>query len=248
MGHAARRALVGLGVATAAAGAAMAIPAVRRGIATVVALLLAGDIEGLRAYLLGFGGWAPAVSALLMIGQSIVAPLPAFVITLTNGLLFGPFWGALLSWSSAMVGAWLCFWIARWLGRPAAEQLVGKTALESADAFFQRYGVQAIVIARLLPFVPFDPISYAAGLTLMSARRFLLGTGLGQLPGTALYSYFGAKASNAAEILFGVFAAAGAAYLIGRLVRRRRAGPSGVARSAASRAAATPPAERGGGA
>ncbi len=222
MGPVARRAL-GLGVAAAAIGAGFAVPSIRQGVSYVGSLLLAGDTEGLRAYLLGFGVWAPVISALLMVAQSIIAPLPAFVITLTNGLLFGPVWGGLLSWSSAMVGAWLCFGIARWLGRPAAERLVGKTALEAGDAFFRRYGIQAIVLARLLPFVPFDPISYAAGLTMISATRFLVGTGIGQLPGTALYSWFGAQASQASVILFGVFAATVVVYVVGRVVRRRRA-------------------------
>lgn len=226
MRPAARRALE-LGLAIAAVGAGFAVPSVRQGVGTAVGLLLAGDTQGLRAYLLGFGVLAPVVSFGLMVAQAIVAPLPAFVITLTNGLLFGPVWGGLLSWSSAMVGAWICFRIARSLGRPAAERLVGKTPLEAADSFFQRYGVQAIVVARLVPFVPFDPISYAAGLTMMSTTRFLVGTGLGQLPGTALYSWFGAQATHASEVLLGVFAVVGIVVLVGRLLRRRGHGMVG---------------------
>jgi uncharacterized membrane protein YdjX (TVP38/TMEM64 family) len=215
-----------LGVLVPAAvltGAVLAVPSLRDAAGTVGGLLLAADTQGLRAYLLGFGAWAAVVSALLMVAQAIIAPLPAFVITLTNGLLFGPLWGGVLSWSSAMAGAWLCFGVARALGRPAAERLVGRTALEAADAFFRRYGIQAIVMARLLPFVPFDPISYAAGLTMMSSTRFLLGTGLGQLPGTALYSWFGGQSSHASEVLVGVFAVTAATYLAGRALRRRRA-------------------------
>ncbi|HEX7127176.1 MAG TPA: TVP38/TMEM64 family protein [Thermodesulfobacteriota bacterium] len=226
MGPAARRALYALVPAAVVAGAVLAAPPLRDAAGVVGALLLAGDTQGLRAYLLGFGPWAAVVSALLMVAQAIVAPLPAFVVTLANGLVFGPFWGGLLSWSSAMVGAWLCFGIARSLGRPAAERLVGRPALEAADAFFRRYGIQAIVMARLLPFVPFDPISYAAGLTAMSSSRFLLGTGLGQLPATALYSWFGGQASDTAEVLLGVLAAAAAAWLLGRALRRRPAQPA----------------------
>jgi uncharacterized membrane protein YdjX (TVP38/TMEM64 family) len=220
---AARRALATLGVTVAAVAMPFAIPAVRDSAWTVVGLLVQGDIPGLRAYLLGFGAWAPVVSALLMVGQAIVAPLPAFVITLTNGLLFGALWGGLLSWSSALAGAWLCFWLARTLGRPFAERLVGRTALEAADRFFVRYGIQAIVLARLLPFVPFDPISYAAGLTRMGAVRFLVATGLGQLPATILYSYAGQQASHAAEVLLWVFGATVVVSVVGQVVRKRRA-------------------------
>ena len=67
----------------------------------------------MREYIAGFGPLAPLISALLMIFQSVAAPLPAFLITFANGLLFGVWWGAALSWSSAMLGAALCFSIAR---------------------------------------------------------------------------------------------------------------------------------------
>ncbi len=58
------------------------------------ALLGRGDVSGLRDYILSFGLWAPVISALLMVLQALVAPLPAFVLTFANGLAFGTFWGA----------------------------------------------------------------------------------------------------------------------------------------------------------
>ena len=63
--------------------------------------------------------------------------------------------------------------------------------LKSVDGFFDRYGKHTILICRLLPFVPFDPVSYAAGLTSIRFRHFLLATGLGQLPATIVYSWVG---------------------------------------------------------
>ena len=67
------------------------------------------SIETARKYIASYGALAPVVSAILMIFQSVIAPLPAFLITFANGLLFGVWWGAALSWSSAMLGAALCF-------------------------------------------------------------------------------------------------------------------------------------------
>jgi uncharacterized membrane protein YdjX (TVP38/TMEM64 family) len=224
----ARQARGTLALLAVAAALVLAVPPVRGAALTFTRLLLAGDTEGLRAYLLGFGPWAPAVSALLMVAQSVVAPLPAFVITFTNGLLFGAFWGGLLSWSSAMVGAWVCFALARRLGRPAAVRLVGAGPLDAADRFFRRHGVQAIVLARLLPFVPFDPISYAAGLTMMSTARFLVGTGLGQLPATALYSWSGQESARAVDVLLAIAAATALVWVAGGLLRRALPGPVGA--------------------
>ncbi|RKD21892.1 hypothetical protein BEP19_14660 [Ammoniphilus oxalaticus] len=166
-----------------------------------------GNIESFRNYLLSFGIWAPIISAFLMVFQAIAAPLPAFVITFANGMLFGAFWGGLLSWSSAMLGAALCFFIAKALGRPAVEKLVTRTALDWTDQFFEKYGKHSILIARLLPIVSFDLVSYGAGLTSMRFWGFFIATGIGQAPATILYSYLGQTASSSVKVLFFIFVA-----------------------------------------
>ena len=149
------------------------------------------NVDAIKEYILSFGIWAPIISFLLMVFQSLIAPLPAFVITFANAGLFGWWKGAILSWSSAMVGAILCFYIAKFYGRDLVEKLTSKYALKSVDVFFEKYGKFAILIARLLPFISFDIVSYAAGLTSMSFWSFLWATGLGQLPATIVYSYVG---------------------------------------------------------
>lgn len=159
------------------------------------------DLDGLKEYILSFGIWAPIISFLLMIIQSIAAPLPAFVITFANAALFGWVYGAILSWSSAMAGATLCFYISKFLGRDTVERLTSKFALDSIDNFFEKYGKHTILIARLLPFMSFDLVSYAAGLTSMSFISFFVATGLGQLPATIIYSYVGGMLTGGAKIM-----------------------------------------------
>jgi uncharacterized membrane protein YdjX (TVP38/TMEM64 family) len=171
----------------------------------VIDILSTGDINKLREYLLSFGVLAPLASFILMVFQSVIAPLPAFVITFTNGLIFGVFWGAVLSWSSAMVGAIICFYISRVFGRPFVERIVGNESLKLADNFFRNYGKYAILIARLLPFISFDLISYAAGLTSIDFLGYLIATGIGQLPGTIVYSYLGHNVTGSVKILFFIF-------------------------------------------
>lgn len=157
----------------------------------VVFLFSMLDVEVIKEYILSFGIWAPVISFLMMIFQSVAAPLPAFLITFANAGLFGWAKGALLSWSSAMAGAVLCFYIARFYGRNTVEKLTGKFAIENIDVFFEKYGKYTILIARLLPFISFDVVSYAAGLTSMSFWSFFWATGVGQLPATIVYSYVG---------------------------------------------------------
>lgn len=167
------------------------VPIINYNVNYAVSVLKTVDVQAAKEYILSFGIWAPVVSFLLMILQSVIAPLPAFIITFANAGLFGWIKGAILSWSSAMAGAVLCYVIAKVLGRNVVEKLTSKTALEKVDEFFEKYGKYAVLIARLLPFISFDIVSYAAGLTSMSFWSFFVATGIGQLPATIVYSYIG---------------------------------------------------------
>ena len=180
------------------------------------------SIEAARAYIAGYGALAPVISAILMIFQSVIAPLPAFLITFANGLLFGVWWGAALSWSSAMLGAALCFFIARVLGRPVVVKLLSESAVNTSDQFFQRYGKHAVLIARLVPVISFDLISYGAGLTGMRFLGFAIATGIGQLPATLLYSYLGDRVTGSIKALFWGFGIVIALSIIIGLVKRRK--------------------------
>lgn len=167
------------------------IPGVRSFLQHSLSAFATLDQQALERFIDAYGPLAALVSFSLMILQAIVAPLPAFLITFANASLFGALWGGVLSWVSAMAGAALCFFIARVLGREVVEKLTGKAVLQSVDGFFSRYGKHTILVCRLLPFVPFDPVSYAAGLTSIRFRHFMFATGVGQLPATIVYSWAG---------------------------------------------------------
>lgn len=177
------------------------VPAVNKAITDIFAMLISGDTEVLAEFVEAYGPQAAIVSFLLMVLQSLAAPIPAFVITLTNANVFGWWQGAILSWSSAMAGATLCFFIARILGRDAVEKLTDKVGIQKIDQFFERHGKLSILIARLLPFISFDYVSYAAGLTSMSFWGFFVATGIGQLPATIVYSYVGGMLTGGAKML-----------------------------------------------
>lgn len=199
---------------------------VRTALEQVFFLFTMCDVDSVRGYILSFGIWAPIVSFLLMLFQSLIAPLPAFLITFSNATLFGWVYGALLSWSSAMAGAALCFWISRCFGREVTEKLTTKLAISEVDRFFKEHGKYTILIARLLPFVSFDIVSYAAGLTSMNFGSFFWATGIGQLPATIIYSYAGEMLTGEARTLvFGLlilFAFSILALLLKRIWGQRK--------------------------
>lgn len=185
-------------------------------------ILVSGDVEAVRDYILSYGAWAPVISASLMVLQALAAPLPAFLITFANGLAFGAFWGGMLSLASATLAAAISFGISHALGRTVVEALVGKQSLGGADRWFERHGVYAVLVARLIPIVSFDVISYAAGLTRMGFWKFLAATIIGMAPATFVYSYLGEQAPQYIDAMLIIFGVVVAALIIVAVIRRRR--------------------------
>ena len=167
------------------------VPPVQEFVGHAASVLASADVDSVVEYIRSFGTYAMIFSFCLMVFQSVMAPLPAFLITFANAAIFGWWQGAILSWTSSMAGAVLCFYIARGLGRDVVERFAGQGSLASVEGYFEKYGSKTILVCRLLPFVSFDAVSYFAGLTPIKLLPFLIATGLGQLPATIIYSYVG---------------------------------------------------------
>lgn len=204
------------------------VPAVNSKVNSIVMIFSSMSVDNIIGFIRSYGVYAVLVSFLLMIFQSVAAPLPAFLLTFANAAIWGWWRGAILSWSSAMAGAIICFYIARLLGRDAVEKLTSKTAMNSIDVFFKRYGSNAILICRLLPFVSFDFVSYAAGLTAVTLGSFVLATGLGQLPATLVYSYVGGMLTGSIKTvvtaLFVIFALFALTFLLKQMYNDKHKG------------------------
>ena len=218
--------LVQLGVllvTTAAVGLALLLfDGFRAEVDRALAILSAGDANALRDYILSFGYWGPVASLLLMVLQALAAPIPSFVITFANGLAYGVFWGTLLSVAGHSLAAGVCFWIARTLGRGPVEVLAGRAGLAAADRWFTRRGGLAVFLARLVPGIGFDAVSYAAGLSGIRFGRFMLATTLGVAPQAALYAYLGQSASQYFWHLVVANATLTGGIVLTGLVRHRR--------------------------
>jgi uncharacterized membrane protein YdjX (TVP38/TMEM64 family) len=185
--------------------------------------LSASAVEELIA---SWGIWAVAGSILLMVLHSFV-PFPAELVAIANGMLFGPLWGTLITWTGAMLGAYLAFGLARWLGRPFVRQVVAPRHQDAIDRWAQRQGGGALFLSRFIPVISFNLINYAAGLTAISWWTFTWATGLGILPLTFLMVLMGDRLWSGEP---GPWLWLLAAALVGWLVwwavaRRRRAEP-----------------------
>lgn len=153
--------------------------------------LNAESIAAVAAYVRGFGLWAPAISLLLMLLQAVIAPLPGSIVAAVNGIVFGIWWGTLLSWAGGLLGATASFWLARLLGQRIVQRWFGSRRLERIDAIGEAQGFWLILVARLTPLVSFDLISYLSGLSAIGYPRFMLATAVGMLPGTFAWTALG---------------------------------------------------------
>jgi uncharacterized membrane protein YdjX (TVP38/TMEM64 family) len=157
-------------------------------------ILVGGNLDQTSRLIRSWGIAAPLMSILLMTVQAIVAPLPAFIVTAANGMIFGSLWGTIISWTGAMLGALTTFGISRLVGGVAVEKVVrNKRAVELLRQVGEKKGFYVILAARLIPFVSFDVISYVAGLSGIRTWSFATATALGMLPATVLYTLFGSQ-------------------------------------------------------
>jgi uncharacterized membrane protein YdjX (TVP38/TMEM64 family) len=149
---------------------------------------IAGTVTQIRAW----GQWAALGSIALMVAHSFL-PFPSEIITLANGMVFGPFWGSAISWVGAMLGALSTFGLVRLLGRPFVFRMLSEYQLRRLSEWSSVQGGAALLIGRLIPVIAFNLLNYAAALTDISWWTFIWATGLGILPLTVLLNVFGAS-------------------------------------------------------
>ena len=151
--------------------------------------------QALEATIKSWGMWGVLASIGLMVIHSFI-PFPAEFVAIANGICFGPYLGTVVTWTGAMIGAFLAFGLARALGRPFVGRMAATRNLQQFDDWFARRGGHAIFLGRLLPVISFNLINYAAGLTRVSWTVFAVATGLGILPVTVLMVVIGDQAGS----------------------------------------------------
>jgi len=184
------------------------------------------SVEAVEEHIRSWGAWGVAGSILLMILHSFI-PFPAEILAIANGMVYGLIWGTVITWIGAMLGAYLAFGLARWLGRPFVLARVPKRHWVEVDRWTAQQGGWVLLVSRLMPVISFNLINYAAGLTTISWWTFTWATGLGILPITFLAVLVGQGVlSGETPIWLWLLGAAVACCLIGWLVMlegRRRA-------------------------
>ncbi len=181
------------------------------------------SVQDIENRILSWGPWGVAGSIGLMVLHSFL-PFPAEFLALANGMVYGPWWGVVITWIGAMLGAFAAFGLARWLGRPFVAHMVARRDWQVLDDWAARQGGSMVLIARFIPVIAFNLVNYAAGLTRISWWTFTWSTGIGILPMTALMVIMGDNIDTLAWEWWVLLLAA--ALVLWFAVRRKLAPPT----------------------
>jgi uncharacterized membrane protein YdjX (TVP38/TMEM64 family) len=154
------------------------------------------DPQAFRAFVLGFGAWAPLVFVAIQSAQVVVAPIPGQVTGVAAGYLFGPLWGSVYSVLGIAIGSTLAFWLARRYGRAYVERVVTPETLARFDGLAADNAQTALLLAFLVPGLPDDALCFVGGLTDVPLRRLVLVAVVGRAPSFVLSALVGAEAAG----------------------------------------------------
>ena len=143
--------------------------------------------DALGRFLETAGFWAPLIF-ILIYTAGVCLFLPGTLLTGLGAAIFGAYWGFVYVWLGAMAGASAAFLIGRTLGREFASSLIGDK-LKKYDDGIERNGFATVLYLRLVYF-PFTPMNFGMGLTKVHFRDYFIGTGLGIIVGTFIFTFF----------------------------------------------------------
>jgi uncharacterized membrane protein YdjX (TVP38/TMEM64 family) len=149
-----------------------------------------GDVHGLRAELRGLGATGAAVLVGLILVHAVVL-FPAEIVNATAGLVFGFAVALPLVLAAWLVSGLIAYWLGMVAGRPLALRLAGAERVAVAERVIERGGAPALLVARLIPFVPYSLVGYVAGAARVSVWRYTWTSFAGVLPITAAATYLG---------------------------------------------------------
>ena len=147
--------------------------------------------------------------------------LPGVWASMLAGALYGTWWGSLIVFVGACLGAEAAFLLGRtWLRNWARRRLAAVPKLLAIEQAVSREGLKLVLLTRLSPAFPFSLLNFAYGLSEVSLLDYSIGL-IGILPGTILFCGLGALAGDVArfgEVLSGEADAGTWALRIGGLL------------------------------
>ena len=155
-------------------------------------LLSHGDIVETAEYIHGYGSMAVVFAFLLTLFVNALGFPPAIIFSTANTLIFGIFWGIVISVVAETVGVTISFLLLRFFFRDQAEKIISKSKfLSKIDNYSGKKGFIVMLIARMVPYLPSALLNAVGALSALSLRDYFIASLIGKFPSTAIEAIIG---------------------------------------------------------
>ncbi len=176
-------------------------------------LLQARDTATLRQWIHEQGTWGPLFLVLGFVVQMFMVVVPSSFLMLACVLLYGPWWGSLLSLVGMLVASTVGYGLGHLLDEATLERWIGAQTEQKLKRYVDRYGLWTVVLFRLFPFLSNDAISFVAGLLNMRYGRFMAASAIGLFPLLVALAYLGEYSDSLQQFMLSL----GVGLLLGLL-------------------------------
>ncbi|GAB3203206.1 putative membrane protein YdjX (TVP38/TMEM64 family) [Pontibacter aydingkolensis] len=176
-------------------------------------VLTSGDRQRISDWVEQFGFWGPFFIILAMIAQMFLLVINVVALMLVSIIAYGPVWGTLVAITAVVVASTVGYLIGRGVGKAGVSKLIGPKTEHKVMNFVDDYGLWAVMIARISPFLSNDAISIVAGLAKMNYFRFIGATLAGIVPLAILLAWLGENNERLKTGLIWVSAVSIAAFI-----------------------------------
>lgn len=154
-------------------------------------VLSSGNEKHISKWVSQFGFWGPFFIVLAMIAQMFLVVVNVVLLMLVAIIAYGPVWGTIIAVAAVLTASSVGYLIGKGVGQAGVSKLIGPKAERKVSDFMDRYGLWAIIIARVSPFLSNDAVSFVAGFATMRYWQFILATTAGIVPLAILLAWLG---------------------------------------------------------
>ncbi|PTX21338.1 putative membrane protein YdjX (TVP38/TMEM64 family) [Pontibacter mucosus] len=166
-------------------------PGFQQGVQDGWEVLTSGNEQRISEWVSQFGFWGPFFIVAAMVAQMFLLVINVVALMLVAIIAYGPVWGSVIAVTAVAVASTVGYWIGRGLGEATVSKLIGQKSERKVAGFMDKYGIWAIIIARISPFLSNDAVSLVAGLAGMGYFKFMAATLAGIVPLTILLAWLG---------------------------------------------------------
>ncbi|MDP4268459.1 MAG: TVP38/TMEM64 family protein [Bacteroidota bacterium] len=159
------------------------------------------SIDSVKHYINSFGKFSILIFMLIFVMRTFLVVFPYSITVILGGSLFGQYLGFTYNMIATLISASLAFFIGRYAGKDIVAKLL-KGRIDKYDLKVEKHGFKIIFFMRISIIFPFDIMNYAAGLSKLKYRDFILGTALGVAPEVFSLTSLGSSLSQPMSFKF----------------------------------------------